>query len=151
MISEKEYAKRRKKLLKKLSFNSVGVLFSSEYKTRSNDTSYPYRQNSNFYNMRGFDEDKSALVFVKVKNEIKTILFVTKKDKKNELWNGKRLGEQKAKKRFLVDEVFCISELEVKLKNYLDNAQNLYFDFSLDYSKVKILKRYAKKLSIHKI
>ena len=65
MITQKEYAKRRKKLLKKMSNNSVGVMFSAEYRVRSNDTHYPYRQNSNFYYMSGFKEDKSALLFIK--------------------------------------------------------------------------------------
>jgi len=150
VIKEKEYASRRKKLLKKLSINSVAVLFSSEYKVRSNDTEYPFRQNSNFYYMSGFKENRSALVFIKTKKGSKTILFVAKKDKKQELWNGKRLGEKKVKKRFLVDEVRCIDEIESGLKKYLQDARELYFDFTLDYSKVKILKRYAKDLSTHK-
>ena len=150
MITQKEYAKRRKKLLKKMSNNSVGVMFSAEYKVRSNDTHYPYRQNSNFYYMSGFKEDKSALLFIKNNKKTKVILFVAKKDKKLELWNGKRLGEKKAKKLFLVDEVCCIDELEKRLKESLEDSRELYFDFKLDYSKVKILKRYAKKLSTHK-
>jgi len=150
MISENEYKKRRKRLAKKLSSNSVAVLFSSGYKTRSNDTQYPFRQNSNFYYMTGFKEDKSALLIVKKENDIKVILFVAKKDKKQELWNGKRLGEKKAKKRFLVDEVLIMDDFEVQLKKYLQATKELYFDFLLDYSKVKILKRYAKTLSTHK-
>ncbi|MEA3331799.1 MAG: aminopeptidase P N-terminal domain-containing protein [Campylobacterota bacterium] len=150
MISEKEYASRRKKLAKKLSSNSVTVLFSSEFKIRSNDTEYPYRQNSNFYYLSGFKEDKSALVFVKMKKKVKTILFVAKKDRKLELWHGKRLGESRAKKRFLVDKIFSVSDLEVELKKYLEKSRELYFDFRLDYSKLKILKRYAKNLSTHK-
>jgi len=150
VISEKEYAKRRKKLAKKLSSNSVGILFSNEHKVRSNDTEYPFRQNSNFYYLSGFKEDSSALMFVKSKKKLKTILFVAKKDKKLELWHGKRLGEKKAKKRFLVDEVLSIDELQKELKKQLEDAKELYFDFTLDYSKVKILKRYAKKLSTHK-
>ena len=150
MISEKEYASRRKRLVKSLKNNSVAVLFSNDYKTRSNDTEYPFRQNSNFYYMSGFKEDRSALMFIKRKKELKTILFVAKKDKQQELWNGKRMGEKKAKKKFLLDEVFCIDELQSHLKNHLSLADKLYFDFNLDYSKVKILKRYAKNLTTHK-
>lgn len=67
MIDEKEYRQRRDALASKLSKNSVAVLFSSTYKTRSNDTEYPYRQNSNFYYMTGFKEDNSVLVIVKKK------------------------------------------------------------------------------------
>ena len=100
--------------------------------------------------MSGFKEDNSCLVFIKTKKISKTILFVQKKDKTKELWNGKRLGEIKAKKLFDVDEVYTIDELEKKFKEYVDSMQNLYFDFKLDYSKVKLLKRYSKNLSAHR-
>ena len=79
MITQKEYKSRRDKLIKKLSNNSVAVIFSASNKTRSNDTEYPYRQDSNFYYLTGFKEDNSALVFVKTKKETKTVLFVQKK------------------------------------------------------------------------
>ena len=150
MISEIEYKKRRDKLAKKLSKNSVSVIFSSDYKIRSNDTEYPYRQNSNFYYLSGFKEDNSALVFVKRKKRTKTLLFVQKKDAKKELWSGKRLGEAEAKNNFLVDEVHTMDKFEQIFKESIEFKSTLYFDFKLDYSKVKTLKRYSKDLSIHK-
>ena len=146
MIKEVEYKKRRDKLLCKLSKHSVGVVFSSGYKIRSNDTEYPFRQDSNFYYLSGFLEDSSCLVFIKKNKKTKTILFVAKKDKTQELWNGKRLGVDAAKKRFLVDEVYEYGELNGKLKEYVKDKKALYYDFRLDYSKVKVLKRYSKEV-----
>ena len=146
MIKESEYKKRRDRLLSKLSKHSVGVVFSAGYKTRSNDTQYPFRQDSNFYYMSGFLEDNSCLVFIKKSKKIKTILFIAKKDKTQELWNGKRLGIEEAKKRFFVDEVYDYGEFNSKLKEYLVNKKALYYDFKLDYSKVKVLKRYSKEI-----
>ena len=150
MIKESEYKKRRDKLLKSLEKNSVAVLFSAKYKIRSNDTEYPFRQDSNFYYLTGFKEDESSLIFVKNKDSVKTILFVSKKDEVKELWSGKRVGEIEAKKRFLVDEVYTSDKFESILKKHLLQSKTLYFDFALDYSKVKILKRYAKQLATHK-
>jgi len=150
MIEEIEYKQRRVVLAKHLNNSSLGVVFSSGYKIRSNDTEYPYRQNSNFYYLTGLKEDKSILLLIKINKKIKTILFVEKKDAKKELWSGKRLGEIEAKKRFFVDEILTTDSFEIKLKEYLLQCRALYFDFSLDYSKVKILKRYAKSLSTHK-
>ena len=89
-------------------------------------------------------------MFIKKNKKVKTILFVEKKDVKKELWSGERLGEIKAKKKFLVDEVCTIDEFEKKFKESLESKQTLYFDFKLDYSKVKTLKRYSKNLSTHK-
>ncbi len=150
MIRESEYKSRRDTLGNKLSNNSVGVLFAAEAKTRSNDTEYPYRQNSNFYYLTGFKEDNSALVLVKSKKGLKTLLFVQSKDKKAELWNGKRLGEKKAKERFLVDEVHSIATLQTKLRELLENKKTLYYDFALEYPKVKMLKKESQKLFAQK-
>ena len=150
MISEKEYKLRRDTLAKGMKSNSVGVIYSASHKSRSNDTEYPFRQNSNFYYLTGFKESNSSLMIIKKKKKFKTILFVEKKDEKKELWNGKRLGEVEAKKLFLVDEVYTSGEFEVKFKEALVEKRALYFDFKVDYSKVKTLKRYSKNISTYK-
>ena len=117
MIDEVEYKKRREKFGKKLLNDSVAVIFSAEAKTRSHDTHHPYRQNSNFYYLCGFKEDNAALLFIKERKKVKTALFVQKKDKKSELWSGKRLGQKDAKRRFLVDKVFVKDDFFEKFKN----------------------------------
>ena len=150
VIQESEYKKRRDTLSKKLSKYSVAILFSSEFKIRSNDTEYPYRQNSNFYYLSGFKEDKSALVFIKSKQSVKTLLFVEKKDETLELWNGKRVGKIEAKKRFLVDEVLLIDDLKSSLKEYLKDKNHLYFDFNLKDSRVQKILKLAKNFKTYK-
>ena len=42
------YQERREKLLAKIE-NGIVIIPSAEYKNRSNDTEYSFRQNSNFY------------------------------------------------------------------------------------------------------
>lgn len=131
MIKEREYKKRRDRLSLKLKKDSFAIVFSAQAKTRSNDTEFPYRQNSNFYYLTGFKEDKAALVFVKGKKKTKTYLFVEKKDEFQELWHGKRLGEKEAKKHFDVDDVFIIDDLKEKLNTFQTQKRSLYYDFSL--------------------
>lgn len=137
MISEMEYKKRRDRLGKKLLNNSVALLRSAKPKVRSNDTNYPYRQDSNFYYLTGFKEDNASLVFIKSDKKTKTILFVQKKDAQDELWNGKRLGEIEAKKRFKVDEVRVSSDFKESIKEFCKDKKNLYYDFSKDSTKIK--------------
>ncbi|MBU0721399.1 aminopeptidase P N-terminal domain-containing protein [bacterium] len=149
MINRAEYVERRNKLAKKLSKNSVSVVLSGEQKIRSNDTEYPYRQNSDFYYLTGFKEDKAALVFVKKKKKVRVLLFVQKKDKKLELWNGKRLGEIKAKKRILVDEVFSSDLFEEKLKEFLKDKKKVYFDLDSEDARAKSLKKLSKGFRTH--
>jgi|OM-RGC.v1.002793551 Xaa-Pro aminopeptidase len=139
VIKESEYQKRRELLAKKLAKNSLTVLFSADNKTRSNDTNYPYRQNSNFYYLTGFKEDNSCLVIVKNKKDRKTIFFVQHKDEVYELWNGKRLGEVEAKKRFLVDSVVVSKDFKKSIKELSKDKKYLYYDFGEKLSKAKKL------------
>ncbi len=150
VIKEKEYKKRRDIVAKKMSKNSVAIIFSATYKVRSNDTNYPFRQNSNFYYLTGFKEDNSILVLIKKKKKYKSILFINKKDKTDEMWNGKRLGVLKAKKRFLIDEIYISDKFQKKVSKYLEFKKSLYFDFKLDNSQTKLFEKIAKKINIHK-
>nr|WP_321267989.1 aminopeptidase P N-terminal domain-containing protein [uncultured Sulfurimonas sp.] len=137
MISEKEYKNRRDSLVKKLAANSLSVIFSAKNKTRSNDTNYPYRQNSNFYYLTGFKEDNSCLVILKSEKKTKTILFVQHKDSAYELWNGKRLGEREARKRFLVDAVIISKDFKKSIKELSKDKKYLYYDFNQKIQKAK--------------
>ncbi len=145
MISQKEYAKRRKRLLDALKPNSIALIASALPKIRSNDTEYPYRQNSDFYYLTGFKEDNSALLLIKGKKETKSILFVQKKDPKMELWTGKRLGVKAAKKHFRVDEVRSSDEFEASLKEECAQKSGFYFQFEHESPFVQSFTKYAKK------
>ena len=105
------------------------MLHATAMKQRSHDTHYPYRQNSHFYYMCGFKEDKSALVFLKTSKKTKVYLFVHKKDPIEEMWNGKRTGVKKAQKIFEVDGVFVYEQLQNKLKEFSQKTTTLYYDF----------------------
>ena len=150
MIREKEYSTRRTALASKLKKDSIMVLFSASMKQRSNDTEYPYRQNSNFYYMCGFKEDNAALVIVKGKKSVKTYLFVQKKDKVLELWTGKRLGEKKAQNYFDVDKVFTTDKFESKLALQIKESKHLYYDFSMDDKRVDKLREKSLSICSHK-
>ncbi len=144
MILESEYKKRRDKVFKKLAKSSLAVLFSAEAVTRSHDTEHPYRQDSNFYYLTGFKEDNAILLFVKSSTKCKTILFVQKKEKTLELWNGKRLGEKEAKKRFLVDEVYATKDFKKIFLEYRGKKKNLYYEQNAKKSGLKKMIKIAK-------
>lgn len=155
MIKESEYKKRRDLLAKKMVNNSVGIIFSAEYTTRSHDTQHPFRQDSNFYYLTGFKEDNAVLVFIKTKNKYKTALFVQKKDELLELWTGKRLGEKEAKKRFQVDEVYTSDEFKKRFKSFVKNKKNIYCEVNSkkqEFKKIlKLVKDFKNRYDITQI
>jgi len=139
MIEEQEYKKRRKSLVKTLKPYSIAIVVSANLQTRSNDTQYPYRQNSNFYYLTGFKEENSALLIIKKKKSFKSYLFVQKKDKTLELWTGKRVGVKRAKKLFSFDDVFTIDSLQEQSSLFLKDMKNFYFDFKVSSKYIEFL------------
>ncbi|WP_345972273.1 aminopeptidase P N-terminal domain-containing protein [Sulfurimonas diazotrophicus] len=126
-MNELTYKQRRDRLLAQME-EGAAVLGTATLKTRSNDTEYPYRQNSDFFYLTGFEEDNAALVLVKGGDTNKSILFVQPKVEEMELWTGKRTGVDAAKERFDFDEVYSVEQFEEKLPELLQNLPRLYGD-----------------------
>jgi Xaa-Pro aminopeptidase len=110
----------------------VAVIAAARPKLRSNDTEYPYRQNSDFYYLCGLEEDNAALVFVKSATAHKTLLFVQSKNEKLELWTGVRLGVDAAREQFAVDEVHSIDTYRERIKELLKDHHTLYLELFCD-------------------
>jgi len=144
-LNETHYQARRQKLLASIE-EGVAILSSSPLKIRSNDTEYPYRQNSDFYYLTGFEEANALLVLVKTKEIERSILFVEPYSDEFALWNGARLGVEGAMKRFEVDEVHSILEYPNHIKEILREHIALYFDFHDDSNHLKLAQQSAKEL-----
>jgi Xaa-Pro aminopeptidase len=126
-MNEMTYKQRRDRLLSKME-EGIAVLGTATLKTRSNDTEYPFRQNSDFFYLTGFEEDNAALVLVRGSDADKSVLFVQPKVEEMELWTGKRTGVDAAKARFDVDEVYSVEAFEEKLPELMQNLPRLYGD-----------------------
>lgn len=150
MIEEAEYKHRRETLLEKLDTHSITLLLSAKAKTRSNDTEYPYRQNSNFYYLSGFREDSSALLFVKSAKKTSSFLFVAKKEPALELWSGKRVGVEAALELFSFDGVYEYTELERVFKEHLAKKRSFYFDFRDENEELERFRVLSRNLYAHK-
>lgn len=123
-MKEATYKQRRKRLLEMMD-DGAAVIGSATQKVRTNDTEYPYRQDSDFYYLTGFEEDNTVLVLVSNGAETKSVLFVQPKDESLELWTGKRTGVEAAKARFDVD-VASVEDFAVRLPDLLQNLPRLY-------------------------
>ncbi len=144
-MNETHYQARRQTLLASIE-EGVIILSSSPLKTRSNDTEYPYRQNSDFYYLTGFEETNSVVVLVKTRESNRVILYVEPHSDEFALWNGARLGVEGAMKLFEVDEVHSILEYPNHIKEILREHIALYFDFYDDSNNLKLAQQSAKEL-----
>jgi len=112
--------------MRRMDQKSVAIIPSAREATRSNDTQYRFRQDSDFYYLTGFEEPDSIAV-VAPGREKKYTLFVRPRDPEQEIWVGRRAGVEGAKSEFGADEAYPVAEFETKLQDILDGADKLYF------------------------
>jgi Xaa-Pro aminopeptidase len=129
MISAQEFIARQDRLLAQCLPNSVCVIPAAGLVTRSRDTEYLFRQNSDFWYLTGFEEADAWLILSNHPRygESYRAMVCLPKDKDAEIWQGRRLGAEAALSRFSLDEAFELSELGDALLESLQGQDHLYF------------------------
>ena len=120
MITPGEFKQRRKHLMRNMKKNSIALLASAPAVTRNRDVEYPYRQDSDFHYLTGFDEPESVAVFAPGRKKGEFILFCRKFDETKAIWTGKHAGLDGAKEQFGADEAIPIEEFAQTLPTLLD-------------------------------
>lgn len=121
----KWFQNKRNQVSKALSKKSVLVLGSLPEYFRQVDIKYPYRQESNFYYLTGFEQPSSLLLLFP---SARSVLFVANKDPIKELWEGPLYETKEIKKKFLIDKVYPLSELDKTLTPLLKGKSKLFYD-----------------------
>jgi len=112
--------------MRRMEPNSVAIIPSAREATRSNDTHYRFRQDSDFFYLTGFEEP-DAIAVINPSQSPKYTLFVRPRDPEREIWDGRRAGVEGARQDFGADESFPIAEFDEKLNDILDGAERLYY------------------------
>lgn len=107
--------------------NSVAVFFSAPEVFRNHDTDYEFRQDSDFFALTGLNEPESVAVIAPGHESHKYVLFVRRRDKEKEIWNGIRTGVEGAVSQYGADAAYEIGELADILPRYLAGNQKLYY------------------------
>jgi Xaa-Pro aminopeptidase len=129
-VSPEEFAARRARFLERIA-PGVAVVPSAPTAIRNNDVEHEYRQDSDFYYLTGFDEPQSVLVLTTEHPEHRTVVFVRKRDKERETWDGPRAGVEGAKELLGADAAFPIEELEQRLPDYLGDVRRLHYRLAI--------------------
>ncbi len=108
--------------------SSVALVPAARLVKRNADADYPFRQNSNFLYLTGFEEPEALLVLTSKGTESQSILFCRNRDPLSEQWTGPRLGPERATRELALDAAYSITELESELPNILAGYAHLYFD-----------------------
>ena len=118
------YQQRRARLLQHMQ-RGIAILPTAPEALRNGDAHYPFRSDSHFHYLTGFDEPEAVLVML-AGNKPQSILFCREKDLEREIWDGFRYGPEDACKLFGFDAAFPIAQLDDKLTELMGNQPALY-------------------------
>lgn len=126
-LPKEEFGERRTRVFTQMQPNSALLLFSEIEKRRNNDCTYPFRQDSYFWYLTGFNEPNAALLLLKTEQAEKAIIFLRPRDPLLETWNGRRLGVERAPQQLNVNEAYSIEEFSTVLPKILKKLTALYY------------------------
>jgi Xaa-Pro aminopeptidase len=109
----------------------VAIVPTAHEALRNRDSHYPYRFDSYFYYLTGFQEPEAVLLLV-AGTQPKSLLFCRDKDMEREIWDGFRHGPAGAVERFGVDEAYSIAQLDEMVLKLLANQPQLYYALGQD-------------------
>ncbi len=126
-LNTKEFERRRDALMAQMEPNSIAILPSAKEKTRSRDTDYPYRQDSDVLYLTGFAEPDSVLVLIPGREHGAFVLFCRERDPEKEIWDGYRAGPEGAVRDFGADDAFPIADIDDILPGLIEGRERVYY------------------------
>jgi Xaa-Pro aminopeptidase len=124
-MNQEVFANRRKAFLAKMRPGSMAVLFAAPHAQRNSDVHFEYRTCSYFYYLTGVREQEAAAIFM-AGSDKPYRLFVMPKNPEMEMWEGKRVGVEDAKKVFQADLTYDCHTIEKEVREQLKQADTLY-------------------------
>jgi len=112
--------------------DSIIILQAAPASLRNNDVYYPYRQDSDFLYLTGFQEHDALLVLIPGEKDGKCMLFCRERNPEREMWDGRMVGLESAVSDYGMDEAFEIKQVESLLQDLLRDKERIYYDLGRD-------------------
>ena len=111
--------------------DAVAVFVGGRLAVRSADTEYPFRQDSDFWYLTGFDHP-DAVAILSTRDGPSFSLFVQPRDPAAETWTGFRPGVEGAVSDFDAEQAHPREDLLEKLPELLRGARRIYHTLGRD-------------------
>lgn len=131
-LSPKACAKRRAQLMQMVGEDAILILPAAPERVRSRDTHYPYRQDSDFWYLTGFDEPQAVLVLAPGRKHGEALMFCRERDPEREGWDGPRLGPEGAVEALALDDAWDIEDIDDILPGLIEGRSRVWYHFGLD-------------------
>ena len=131
------YQVRRNALAQHMFTNTGGgiaIISTAPELTRNRDSEFPYRHDSDFFYLTGFEEPGATLVMKVEKDgkyfQLQSHLFCRPKDPEREIWDGIRLGPEAVPEALGIEFAHSSQELDQKLSDILADQDAFYVRLS---------------------
>ena len=147
------YQIRRNTLAQRIFTNTGGgiaIISTAPELTRNRDSEFPYRHDSDFFYLTGFEEPGATLVMKVGKDgnnfQLQSHLFCRPKDPEREIWDGIRLGPEAAPEALGIEFAHSNQELDQKLSNILADQDAIYVRLSESAESDRRLRHWMKQV-----
>ena len=106
----------------------IAVLPTAAERRRNSDNDHPYRHDSSFHYLTGFDEPHAWLVLA---DSGEATLLCREKDPALEIWDGLRLGPAAAPAALGVDRALDVATLDTLMPDLLAGHDAVWFPFGV--------------------
>lgn len=152
-MNNKIYQERRNALAKQIyakTGGGIAVISTAPEVARNRDSEFPYRHDSDFFYLTGFEEPGATLV-MEVKSSgkdctLQSHLFCRPKDTEREIWDGIRLGPDAASTALGVEFAYSSQELDNKLGELLADQDAVYIRLAESADADRRLRHWMKKV-----
>jgi len=122
-----EFARRRRAIMRMMGKGSIAILPAAPVRTRNRDVEYPYRQDSDFHYLTGFDEPEAVAVLVPGRPEGEFLMFCRTSDPQRELWDGHRATPKGAVSEYGAAEAHAIDAIDDILPGIIGQCDSVYY------------------------
>jgi len=104
---------------------AVGIFLGAGLVTRSRDTEFHFRQDSDFWYLTGFDHP-AAIAVLRTDGGPDYTLFVEPRNRDREIWTGFRPGTEGALSDYEADEAYPDTEFATRLPEIIRDAERIF-------------------------
>lgn len=106
----------------------VALIPGAMLQTRNSDVHFPFRQDSDFWYLTGYDEPDALLVLVPGRPQGEAVLFCRDRDRERERWDGPRVGLERAITEYGFDDAFPIGDADEVVPGLLEGREKVYYN-----------------------
>lgn len=131
-LDMKVFADRRKAFMERMEPNSVAIFPCKPVYLRNLDVEYVYRQESNLYYLSGFEEPETILLLHPDHPKYNYVMFVRKRDRRRETYDGPREGVEGAMGTFKADTALYIDDFRRSIYSFIKHDRPIYYTFGIN-------------------